>query len=111
MDPGLCRKDPHLSVGAFCFVSQLPHLCQDRHVAPFRVKLLKDLEGRLHGFRAGVVGIVQDRKPSGLMDLLAVFEALARKEPPGRLLHGHAAFRADGHGRHGVHDIMLPHDV
>ena len=48
---------------------------------------------------------------SGLMDLLAVFEALARKETPGRLLHGHAAFRADGHGRHGVHDIMLPHDV
>ena len=45
------------------------------------------------------------------MDLLAVFEALARKETPGRLLHGHAAFRADGHGRHGVHDVMLPHDV
>ena len=80
-------------------------------MAPFRVKFLKYLEGRLHGFRAGVVGIVQDRKSSGLMGLLAVFEALARKKPPAASLHGHAAFRTDGHGRHGVHDIMLPHDV
>ena len=46
MDPGPLPQDPHLSVGAFCFVAQLPHLCQDRHMAPFRVKLLKYLEGR-----------------------------------------------------------------